>query len=451
MKTLKVFEHQTITVGQSLIFYRGRELKREPLKKEYIDALWKLYDVKKRPFFKPTRNGVCFNAYVGVVKVLNLTIEILPKADNRRINFDDLKGLKADENKWQSILLDMLRVCSLINTPSVSDAHLKTRNNSILDLYIERFITEVNTLMRQGLIKKYRKIENSSTALKGKLLIGKHIQKNIVHQERFFIAQTQYDKNHLLHQILAKAIAILPNICSNKFLLSECHSLKLNFPEVDDIKISESLFDKLNFDRKSSAYQIAIQIAKMLLLNYRPDLSTGSNHSIAILFNMNQLWEEYVYRILQKSKPQSVKMIYNQKATRFWETDGSRRYLKPDIIIESATSEKIVIDTKWKNINNDPSKIGIDDLRQMYAYHHFFEAKQCFLLYPGSAMPVKNGAFYNKYFFGTEEPASKHCGLIISKAWNESSVNGKTFLNTLLGKEIYESLGLISIQKSDET
>ncbi|SCW71986.1 McrC family protein [Mucilaginibacter sp. NFR10] len=445
MKTLKVFEHQTITIGQPLIFYKGQKPEHEPLDKKYVDALWKLYDSKKRPFFKPTRNGVCFNEYVGVVKVLNLTIEILPKADNRRANFDDLRAIQQEENKWQSILIDMLKVCYLINTPSISDAHLKTHSNSILDLYIERFIIEVNTLIRQGLIKRYRKVEGNCNNLKGKLLIGKHIQKNLVHQERFYVAQIQFDKNHLLHKILAKAIDILPSLCSSRVLLSECYSLKLNFPELEDIIITESLFDKIVFDRKSNAYQIAIQIAKMLLLNYRPDLTSGTNNSIAILFNMNQLWEEYIYRILQKSKPDSVKMIYNQKSTCFWEVNGSRRYLKPDIVIESMNSEKIVIDTKWKNINNDPSKISMDDLRQMYAYHHFFEAKQCFLLYPGSTEPVKNGVFYNKYFFGTEEPASKHCGLIISKAWNESMTNGKTFLNTSLAIEVYQSLGLLNI------
>lgn len=445
MKTLKVFEHQTISVNQELIFYFGRQHQKVSLEKRYIDALWKLFDAKKRPFFKPTRNGICFNEYVGVVKVLDLTIEILPKADNEWLSRDNLEAIKQQENKWQSILIDMLKACNLINTPSISDAHLKTRSNSILDLYIERFINEVNALMRQGLIKKYRKVEGNCNALKGKLLVGKHIQKNVVHQERFYVAQSQYDKNHLLHKILAKAIAILPGLCNSKVLLSECYSLKLNFPEVDDIRITESLFDKFSLDRKSEPYQVAIQIAKMLLLNYRPDLSTGSNNSITILFNMNQLWEEYIFRILHKNKPQSVKNIYNQKSIRFWETIASKRYLKPDLVIESSEQGNIVIDTKWKNINNDPSKIGMDDLRQMYAYHHFFEASKCYLLYPGNAEPVKNGEFCRKYFFKSEEAQKKHCGLIISKAWHERKQNGKTFLNSDLGIELYRSLGLITV------
>jgi 5-methylcytosine-specific restriction enzyme subunit McrC len=444
MKTLKVFEHQTISVDQLLTFYYGKEPRKEELESKYIDALWKLYDDKKRPFFRPTRKGVCFTEYVGVVKVLNLTIEILPKADNQKTSLDDPIALKREENKWQSILIDMLKVCHLIETPSISDAHLKTRSNSILDLYIERFINEVNTLIRQGLIKRYRKVEGNSNALKGKLLIGQHIQKNLVHQERFYIAQTQYDKNHLLHKIIAKAIDILPELCNSQSLISECYALKLNFPEVDDVKITESLFDRISFDRKSDPYQIAIQIAKMLLLNYRPDLSTGANNSIAILFNMNQLWEEYIYRILNKVKPESVKAIYNQKSTGFWEAPGTKRTLKPDIVIETKDFGNIVLDTKWKNINSDLSNISMDDLRQMYAYHHFYQASKCYLLYPGNTEPIKDGAFCRTNFFRGEELQSKHCGLIISKSWNEKTEMNNSFLNKDLADQIYISLGLLN-------
>jgi 5-methylcytosine-specific restriction enzyme subunit McrC len=439
MKTLKVFEHHTITAGQILDFYHGKDIRPGELHVKYIDALWKLYDAKKMPFFRPIRKGVCFQEYVGVVKVLDLTIEILPKADNQPVNKANATEL---ENKWQSILIDMLRVCHLIDTPSISDAHLKIRSNSILDLYIERFINEVNSLIRQGLIKRYRKVEGNSNALKGKLLIGKHIQKNLVHQERFYISQTQYDKNHLLHKILNQAIKILPGLCNNQVLISECYSLQLNFPEVDDIKITENIFDKINFDRKSEPYDIAIKIAKMLLLNYRPDLSTGRENSIAILFNMNLLWEEYIYRTLLKDKPAGIQ-VHNQKSIRFWESGSRGRKIKPDIVIESPAG-KIVIDTKWKNIYNDIGNISLEDLRQMYAYHHYFEASECYLLYPGNDEPIQKGIFSNKYFFGKEELESKHCGFIIKKPWIDKIDDKKTFLNKELGKNIYKSLGLIT-------
>lgn len=438
MKTLRVFEHQTILKDQLLNFHFGSKIKREVLAAPYIHELWKLYDEKAKPFFKTTRKGICFQEYVGVIKVLDLTIEILPKADNYPITQENLE---ATENKWQSILIDMLRQCHLINTPSISDAFLKLHSNSILDLYIEQFINEVNSLIRQGLINRYRKIEGNCNTLKGKLLIGKHIQKNFVHQERFYVSQTRYDKNHLLHQILYQAIGILPGLCNSQALVSECHRLRLNFPEIDKIKITESLFDEITYDRKSSPYQLSIQIAKLLLLNYRPDLSSGNYNSIAILFNMNQLWEEYIYRVLLKAKPNGVE-IYNQKSIKFWESGSKGRNIRPDLIIKTPDC-KIVIDTKWKNIFDDVANIGLDDLRQMFAYHHYFEANECYLLYPGENVPLRSGLFNGKYFFGKEELEKKRCGYIIKKAWHNKLDSTKSFLNRELGTEIFQELGLI--------
>nr|WP_315424289.1 hypothetical protein [uncultured Pedobacter sp.] len=441
MRTLRVFEFQTVKAGSELLFYKAGKPIIEKLDEKYITALWKIYDEKRQPFFTVTRGGIRFCQWVGVIKVLDLTVEILPKADKG----DNFKSEK-EQQKWQSILIDMLRICRRLDTPSVSEASLKLKSNAILDLYIERFINDVNYLLNTGLVKKYRREEINSTALKGRLLLQKHITKNIVHQERFYISKTTYDKDHLLHQILAKAIKILPLICNNQYLVSRCYQLQLNFPEVRDLKVDAATFDKLVFDRKSESYKPAIEIAKLLLLNYRPDISSGSSHSIAILFDMNKLWEEYIYRMLVKGNDGTL-TIHNQRSTKFWTHKSATRYLKPDIVIETKEGKYIVIDTKWKNIFNDVKNIAMDDLRQMFAYHHYFDSSKCFLLYPGMDN-VKEGEFKRKSYFKINDLGAKSCGVIVSKAWVEDQVaDEKTYLNKNIGTIILSKLGLIDIDK----
>jgi 5-methylcytosine-specific restriction enzyme subunit McrC len=68
MPILKVFEHQVIKTGDELLFHTGNISQVKTLDEKYIAALWKLYDEKQRPFFTPTRGGIRFCAFVGVIK-----------------------------------------------------------------------------------------------------------------------------------------------------------------------------------------------------------------------------------------------------------------------------------------------------------------------------------------------------------------------------------------------
>jgi 5-methylcytosine-specific restriction enzyme subunit McrC len=44
--------------------------------------------------------------------------------------------------------------------------------------------------------------------LKGRLLFGQNIQKNLTHAERFYTSHTVYDPNHYLHQLLLQALTL---------------------------------------------------------------------------------------------------------------------------------------------------------------------------------------------------------------------------------------------------
>lgn len=364
----QVFEHQSIR------YVKGKH-HCAWFKKEHFEAFTAYFNKNENtPFFELIDRGVRFTSYVGAIRIGKTTIEVLPKADKTNQKESD-----KEKGNWHNVLIDMLKTCHLLTAKQSGEANLKLKSNSIFELYFELFVNEVEQLMRQGLIKKYRKKEGNRTALKGALQFSKHISQNLIHKERFYVRYTDYNKNHQLHQILNEALLVIQQLNTSSLLSDRIGRLLLDFPEVNRLKVSAKTFEKITYNRKNTPYKLALQIAELILLNFRPDIRSGSRDLIAIMFDMNMLWEEYVYRILKRYSNYNGHnlKVYGQRKKEFW----NRMNLKPDVVIENG-NESYILDTKWKLVRNNRPDDG--DLKQMFSYNHLWKAKRSILLYPGN-------------------------------------------------------------------
>lgn len=361
-KTISVFEHEKLT------------LRSEPnFTVRLFEQLEEYHGVNGTPYFSLIHKGVKFNQHVGVIQVGGTTIEVLPKTDKSTL----------DKSIWRNVLVQMLRITSGIEASSTSKSNLKLERNSIFDLYIELFIKECERLTHQGLAKKYRKVKENQTALKGRLHIPGQIRDNIIHKERFHVDFSKYDFNHLINQILKKTLIVLSQIPIRSDLRSRVKSQLLYFEDIGDCTVHEQLFNQIYLNRKTERYSEAIEIARLILLNYHPDISKGANHVLALMFDMNQLWEKFITKMMKRHLSDQYQVKAQNKKV-FWKSDHSQKKLKPDILLipKDTSNEKIVIDTKWKT----PAKLkpSDNDLRQIFAYNRLFDSQSGILLYPGS-------------------------------------------------------------------
>ena len=127
---LQVFEHHTLKVDEDSTF-----------KMVHFNALEKYGYKTKEKFFSVGNKRIKFSNYVGVIQVKNLTIEVLPKADNKG---DD----QTSKDKWHNALIAMLKECQLIKLNTISNAKLKLKSASILDLYYDLFLSETETICK---------------------------------------------------------------------------------------------------------------------------------------------------------------------------------------------------------------------------------------------------------------------------------------------------------------
>jgi 5-methylcytosine-specific restriction enzyme subunit McrC len=384
---LRVYEHECIQAGKTPGFER-----------RHLNALIRF---NERPsnynkYFTLSYNGIRFKEYVRVIQADDLTIEVLPKADKT-------SGEK-DKTLWRNVLLEMLKTCKLLQVQHLDNANLLLKQNSLLEVYCQLFLNECDRLYHEGLVKKYRFKESNNLSLKGQLLFAENIRSNLVHAERFYTRSQSYDCNNTFNRILYTTLQAIPKISTIAATHFFSYNLANAFPELMRIAADEKTFINLKYDRKTERYREAMFISQLLLLNFRPDIRGGEQDIIAIMFDMNELWEEYVYRKLKKEESRfNIKVSRQEKDKFWWNADANiNKHIRPDIVIRSNNQQRkpVIVDTKWKILSEMvPSD---EDLKQMYVYNLFWGTSKSVLVYPSASDKVylNTGKYYHHIYKG---------------------------------------------------
>jgi len=399
MAALQVYEHQEVRVGEG------------GFTESHYQSLCRFYERLPNPYFSLLHRGVRFNYYVGVLQVGDLTIEILPKL-SRPDNGSDAR--------WQTALIEMLRTCKLLKVDSLSSANLSIRPHAILELYFELFIEEVEKLLRQGLLRQYRRRDGKLEVLKGRLLLHKQMRTQFADATHFYTEYEQYSYDNHYNRILRAGLDLLQQFPLSSDLSARLSRLLQVFPPLTSPNEADRRswaspphpFTPIS-SRKTDRYRTALEVAQLLLHNYHPALKPGPHHTLALLFDMNLLFEEYIYRKLLEQQTAELS-IARQLSRPFW----GRRFIKPDIVIEHK-GERLVLDTKWKT----PGSRGpsMDDLRQMLAYARQFGARRGIIVYPRSR---REQLGYSRPYANPEQLAGElDCQIVFVDLLREGRLN----------------------------
>lgn len=362
------------------------------IKKDIFDSLEKfvLENEKTAQYLKiTTKNGfgkvLQAQNYVGVIQTKDgTTIEILPKIKN------------ATTEKSKDILIKMLK--TLKNSPfkNLSVANLKSSKIPLFEIFISMFLEELTVLVRNGIKSDYISKEENLKFLKGKLKISEQIKYNTIHKERFFVQYEEFISNRVENRLIKTTLQFL----YNKSKLNKNQQRIREFLFVfDEIEISHNIktdFSKIKLNRQMKDYEQVLLWCKTFLFENSFSPYKGNDIAFALLFDMNLLFESFVYSYLKKSS--NFQDIKSQDRTHHlaYENGIGRFRLKPDIVINGG---KIIADTKWKILSEDKAYNGVlqDDMYQLYAYGTKYDnCEKIYLIYPFDELIIKNSYNYFK-------------------------------------------------------
>lgn len=322
--------------------------------------------------------------YVGVIQTKDgTTIEILPKIQN------------LDEQKSKEILIKMLKTLKKSPFKNFNTANLRASKMPLLEIFISMFLEELTKLVQKGIKSDYVQKEENLKFLKGKLKISEQIKQNSVHKERFFVQYEEFNSDKIENRLIKTTLEYLYKKSKSNKNQQRIREFLFVF---DEIKISHNIktdFEKIKLNRQMKDYEQVLLWCKTFLLENSFSPYKGNDIAFALLFDMNLLFESYVYDYLRKNgKFENIKN-QDKKHHLAYENQNGKFALKPDIVIDEG---KIIVDTKWKILSLEKSNQSISqsDMYQLYAYGTKYEnCEKLYLIYPKDE--VERGNLYHYY------------------------------------------------------
>jgi 5-methylcytosine-specific restriction enzyme subunit McrC len=335
---------------------------------------------KLHRYFELNFDGIKTKNYCGFVCINNKNFFIAPKiAKNKGKNADT--NISINDTKNLDIFIYMLVYAYGIKLSNENITTLQNEKSKIFEIFIRHFADSLFNELKKGVYKTYTTKQKNLKILKGKYLIEKNFS-NFKHQN-IYCEIDEFSANNELNKFFVFAIKIFAK--HSKY--TKLKQIQAIFDEVDYKHININKLKNINnihFNRMNARFKNSYNIALIILnkLISMPNTNDKNSDSFAFLFDMSEVFEKFIGNIYKSISENGEANGGNENTTILQEQKhyGSL-VLKPDIIFKDSNNNKIIIDTKYKNIKTK-NDLKTQDKYQMFVYGTNFKIKENMLLYP---------------------------------------------------------------------
>ena len=339
--------------------------------------------MEDEPVFKWGYKKLTAQHWVGTISLKNLNIEILPKLYGY-VSADDLR----------TVLMRMILISH--QSPSVREmpGMVQMKRDSLIEMLIDTFLNRLEKYVREGLQHSYNKVDRNINGVKGRILFGKQFSRNMLDPTKFWCRYSQFTEDNEINRFMKLCLSQMNAVSRDEQNRRRIRHLMPAFEAVPLVGREKVLARPVIFNSTNHRAEEAYQYGLLFLKNMFSTLSPGNTSISMMLFNMNELYELFIYRVSRIAF--GSRATYQMRGSYLLERDSDRRKyigLRPDITIKNGAGEFDIVDTKWKIPKNFVKE---SDAYQMNAYSGSIrKAARVFLLYPH----VERGDIVGDYSF----------------------------------------------------
>lgn len=329
------------------------------------------------------RTHIKSSHYVGVIKYKNIQFEILPKLLGRADNGEETR---------KQILKNLLYMLSYTKQLDIKDndvANITSCPNPFIETLIRVFADRLFVALKRFVPKNYEICEENTSAFKGKLKIAENIRYNLANKARFFCEFDSFTEDTELNQLFLYVATRLQSISQDaynkkilKFIINIYSDISFRYFSVHDLK-------RIRLTRSQQVFSQPFNLAKMFLEHSSVDMSKHQFDNIALIWDMNVLFEEFVFEFLKRNRESlDIYDVKYQKGRRLLKSKDNQHYYANTFvdmfITKTNGGPQIVLDTKYKITSGKYGDFNNSDIFQIVTYCKLHDSNNAILLYPST-------------------------------------------------------------------
>ena len=329
---------------------------------------------------KVTPSGIETTSWVGVIKYKNTHFQILPKLI---CNNEDKENILKN-------LIYMLSYTKKLDIKTSNEARLSTAKNPFIEILIREYAKSLFECLKRLTPKKYVREENNLNYLKGKIKFTENVRHNSSNQAKFYCEYDEFSENNILNQLFLFVSTCLYNISNDSYNKKTLKFIMNYYADIKLVRFDRFKAEKIKLSRNQELFKKPFNLAKMFVEKTSVDLSKNKFENITLIWDMNKLFEEFVFEIMKKNESELGCKLTAQRGRKLLVGDTSKkRNTFVDIMIEKINGEKIVLDTKYK-IFTGTDDFSNADVFQVSTYCLLHNADKAVLIYPRWNKEVPN-------------------------------------------------------------
>ncbi len=263
--------------------------------------------------------------------------------------------------------------------------------DKLYQLLIYLFPKYLQAALRKGHYKEYQQFFHNDSHVKGVIDVGNHLKRNVPFMGNIAYTTREFTYDNPLMQLIRHTIEYIKTQKSFGTLLD---SNRENMAEIVRVTPSYKLADRAKIIRGNQSkpirhayfheYRKLQELCLMILSQEKHGLGYHEQKIHGILFDVSWLWEEYIYTLLPKD------FIHPRNKDK---TDGisvfsnRERKVFPDFYHKEL---KIVLDAKYKKLEDTEKGINREDLFQLISYSYILKAEKAGLIFPSIERSVNS-------------------------------------------------------------